>query len=159
MPSRSSQSARVRDLRKELKELEREEPGKARAERLADFTRRAHEERALNKAMHAAQLCLAEDPEAPALLVSAYTGEEARGEGTEELLRALSELANLGRWLGRDDLVAIARGRAHTLAPAWLEDSAGGERRRRLRALASMFGDELAEQLQGDVYLGTHMER
>ncbi|MFN2557896.1 MAG: hypothetical protein ABR592_13710 [Nitriliruptorales bacterium] len=147
MQSWSSQSARVRDLRKELKELEREEPGEKRAERLADFARRAHEERALNKAMHVAQLCLEEDPRAPTLLVAAYTREEA----AEDLLRALSELANLGRWLGRDDLVEIARGRARTLAPDWLDESAGGERRRRLRALASMFGDEFAEHLQGDV--------
>lgn len=149
MPSWSSQSARVRDLRKELKELEKEEPSGARAERLADFTRRAHDERALNKAMHAAQLCLAEDPRAPALLVAAYT----RDEATEDLLRSLSELANLGRWLGRDDLVTIASNRAQTLATAWLDETGGGERRRRLRALDSMFGDEMARRLQGDVYL------
>lgn len=143
MSSWSSQSARIRDLRKELRELEKEEPGQARAERLADFTRRAHEERALNKAMHTAQLCLAEDPDAPTLLVAAYLREEA----TEDLLRSLSELANLGRWIGRDDIVAIARDRAQALAAGWVNGSTGGERRRRLRTLASMFGDELADAL------------
>lgn len=146
MPNWSSQSSRARDLRKELKGLEKEEPSEARAERLADFTRRAHDERALNKAMHTAQLCLADDPEAPALLVAAYLREEA----SEDLLRSLSELANLGRWIGRDDLIAIARDRARTLAGAWLDASAGGERRRRMRTLASMFGDEMAAHLQGD---------
>ncbi len=144
MPTWSSQSARVRDLRKELKELEKEEPGTARAERLADFTRRAQDERALNKAMHSAQLCLDEDPDAPKLLVTAYLREEA----TEDLLRSLSELANLGRWIGRNDLIAIARDRAQTLAPEWVGASGGGERRRRLRTLASMFGDEVAAHLQ-----------
>lgn len=136
---------RLRELRKEFRDLGKADPGPQTARRWAAFTRQAHAERMLNKVMHAAQQCLLGDPEAPAMLVAAYTDDH---EDVEERLRALSELANLGRWIGRDDLVDTARGLAGDDARAWCAAAEGATRERRLRDLESMFDRDFARSIE-----------
>lgn len=126
---------RVRDLRKELRTLERDAPGPQRAAQLAAFTRAAHLERQLNMAMHTAALCLAEDPAAPALLLAAYDPDDVDGE---ERLAALSDLHDLARYLERDDLTAVADERLQETAEAWVLAGTEGERRYRLRTVQSL---------------------
>lgn len=141
---------RIRDLRREFAGFEREEPGPERAARLAVFARAAHDERQLNMAMHAAQLCLDDDPDAPALLVDAYRLE---GTDTEERLRSYGDLADLARYIDRPDIADLARADLAAEARTWIADGDDQERRHRLRTLASMvsreFADGLRDELEG----------
>jgi hypothetical protein len=141
---------RVRDLRKEFKGFEKEEAGPERAARLAAFARAAHHERQLNMAMHAAQLCLDEDPDAPALLVDAYRAPEV---DVEERLRSYSDLKDLARYVDRPDVVTLAEELLATDARAWVAAGDDQEQRHRLRTLTSLvsraFADELRDELAG----------
>jgi hypothetical protein len=140
---------RLRDLRKEFKNFDKEEPGPDRAARLAAFARAAHVERQLNMAMHAAQLCLDDDPDEPALLVAAY---EASTHDVEERLRAYSDLQDLARYVDRPDVATLAEERLAERARAWVADADDQERRHRLRTITSVvsraFADDLRDELE-----------
>lgn len=136
---------RVRDLRKEFRGFEREEPGPERAARLADFTRAANGERQLNMAMQTATMCLEDDPDAPALLLSAYDDPE---EDAETRLDALADLRELGRYIERPDVAELAQGRLLEQAHAWVEAGEEGERRYRLRTVQSLTSRELADDIR-----------
>lgn len=144
----------LRDLRKEFKYIQKDklesEPGAERAAELADFIKRSHDMRQLNFVMHTAPLCLDHDPEPPQALVDAYTADI---DDAEERLRAVSELGNLGRWIGNDELKAIAEERSRAEAPAWVAAAEGSEQRRRLRDLGSMFDREFADSVRDELGL------
>ncbi|HEX9888168.1 MAG TPA: hypothetical protein VGA69_01720 [Nitriliruptorales bacterium] len=144
----------LRDLRQEFKYIQQDklasEPGPERAAALADFIKRSHDMRQLNFVMHAAPVCLEHDGDPPQALVRAYT--EA-AEDDEERLRAYSELADLGRWIGNDELVAIADEQSREQAPTWVASVEGAEQRRRLRDLGSMFSREFADQVRDQIGL------
>jgi hypothetical protein len=136
---------RIRDLRKEFRTLERDEPGPERAERLAAFTRAAHLERQLNMAMHTAVLCLEDDPAAPALLLAAYDPDEIEDE---ERLASLSDLHDLARYLERPDVTEIATTRLRETAEAWVLAGTEGERRYRLRTVQSLTSQAVADSIR-----------
>lgn len=136
---------RIRELRKELKALQKEEPSPERAERLAAFARAAHEDRQLNMAMHTAQLCLDEDPAAPALLLAAY--EPSDDDDPEEVIRGWADLQDLARYVDRSDVKATADQRVREAAIAWLRDADEPERRHRSRTLASVFDRAFADDM------------
>lgn len=139
----------LRDLRKEFKHIQQDklesEPGPERAAELAGFIKRSHDMRQLNFVMHAAPLCLEHDAEPPQALVLAYTEDV---DDDEDRLRAYAELADLGRWIGNDDLERIAAERSRDEAPAWVIAAEGSEQRRRLRDLGSMFSREFADDVR-----------
>ncbi len=139
---------RLRELSKEFRDFEREDPGPERAERLASFVRSAHEHRQLNMAMHAAQLCLDEDPDAPDLLVRAY---HAADEPPEDRLRALQDLGDLARYVDRGDIARLADDHLTETARAWLTDATEVERRHRLRTLASVLPRERVDDLRDEL--------
>lgn len=139
---------RVRDLRKEFKGFDKEEPGPERAARLAVFARAAHHERQLNMAMHAAQLCLDEDPDAPTLLVDAYRAEEA---DVEDRLRSYADLKDLARYVDQPDVVTLAEELLATDARAWVADGDEQEQRYRLRTLTSLVSRSFADDLRDDI--------
>lgn len=140
-----------RDLARELRALEQEEPGAERAQRLASFVRSAHEQRHLNLAMHAAELCLTDDPDDPDLLLRAYLDE---GADPEERLRALQDLRDLARYVGRDDLDALADERLVAGASDWMADATEVEGRHRLRTLTSILGRERVDALRDELDAG-----
>lgn len=144
---------RVRDLARQMGTVEQEAPGPARAARLAPLVREAHRERQLNLVMHAAQLCLADDPDAPDLLVAAYVVDD---EPSEERLRALQDLAALAGYVGREDLGTLASTRLLETARAWIEDVEDDEagRRHRLRRLSSILPREQVDQLRDELGTG-----
>lgn len=141
-----SPDQKVRELRKEFRGFEREEPGPDRAARLAAFARAAHDERQLNMAMHAAKLCLEDDPDEPALLLDVYAGSPQ----VEERLRSLSDLIDLARYIERPDVSDEANARLRSSARDWLADASDGERRHRLRTLASLGGRAFADDLRDE---------
>ncbi|MTV24508.1 hypothetical protein FTX61_03625 [Nitriliruptoraceae bacterium ZYF776] len=143
---------KLRDLRKEFKGFEREEPGADRAARLAAFARAAHDERQLNMAMHAAQLCLDDDPDAPSLLVAAYDLADAP---VEDQLRSLSDLADLARYVERADVREHAETEMRRRARAWAADADQVERRHRLRTLTSVLGREQADAIRDELEFGS----
>jgi len=136
---------RVRDLRKEFRTLEREDPGPERAALLATFTRAAHLERQLNMAMHTAALCLDDDPDAPALLLAAYDPAEVEDE---ERLTSLSDLHDLARYLERPDITEVAMHRLEDAAQAWVLAGSEGERRYRLRTVQSLTTQAVADAIR-----------
>jgi hypothetical protein len=138
---------RVRDLRKELRGFDREDPGPERASRLADFARAAHGDRQLNMSMHAATLCLAEDPDAPELLVAAYGTDDE----PEDRLSALNDLRELARYIERPDVVTIADALLLETARAWVVAAEDGERRYRLRTVQSLTSREVADGLRDEL--------
>ena len=135
---------RLRDLRKEFRGFEDEEPGPERAARLAVFTRAAHRDRHLNMAMHTAALCLDEDPDAPSLLIDAYT----QDDDPETRLDALGDLRDLGRYLHRDDVVTVADEMLRRTAEAWVAAADPGERRYRLRTVQSLTSRQVADEIR-----------
>ena len=141
---------RLRDLRKEFKGFDKEEPGPERAARLASFARAAHHERQLNMAMHAAALCLEEDPAAPELLVDAYRAEQA---DVEDRLRSYTDLQDLARYVDRPDVASIAEELLAAEAREWVAAGDEQEQRHRLRTLTSLvnraFADELRDEIAG----------
>ena len=136
---------RVRDLRKQLRTLEVEPPGPERAEHLAALARAAHEERMLNMAMHAASLCLDDDPDDPERLVAVYL---AAGRDPEERLHALDDLRDLARYVGRHDISAIAEQHLRQVAQAWVAAGEEPERRYRLRRVQSVASVEVADAIR-----------
>lgn len=144
---------RIRELRKEFKALQKQEPSPDRAQQLASFARAAHQDRQLNMAMHTAQLCLDEDPDAPALLLAAYEPTEA--DGPEEELRILIDLQDLARYVDRDDLHAIASDRIQATATEWIQDADDAELRHRMRTLTSMFDRAFADGINDAVRFGS----
>lgn len=141
-----------RDLARELRSLEQEEPGPDRARQLASLVHTAHEQRHLNLAMHAASLCLEDDPDDPALLVSAYLDEDLDGE---DRLRRLQDLRDLARYVGRDDLDELADARLEETARTWLTEATVAERRHRLRTLTSILGRERVDDLRDQLDAAT----
>lgn len=139
---------RIRELRKEFRELQKAEPGEERAVRLAEFTRDAHAERHLNMAMHTAALCLEDDPSAPDLLVHAYLDDVA---DPEELLRSLVDLRDLARYVDRPDVVEHCDVRIREEARAWVRGADEIEQRHRLRTLASMLSREFADDIRDEL--------
>ncbi len=142
---------RIRDLRKEFRGFETEEPGPDRAARLAAFTRAAHDQRQLNMAMHTAALCLDDDPDAPALLVGAYV---TAAEPAEDQLRALTDLGDLARYLDRRDVGEVADQQLRDQAHAWVAAANEGERRYRLRTVQSLASRELADRIRDHLEFG-----
>ena len=139
---------RIRDLRKEFRSFDGEEPGPDRAARLAGFTRAAHLERQLNMAMHTAALCLEDDPDAPALLVAAY----AVDEGDEEArLAALSDLVDLSRYLDQPAVKEAAMELLREGARAWVAGGDEGERRYRLRTVQSLTSVAVADEIRDEL--------
>ena len=141
----------ARAIAKELRELERDEPGRPRASRLASLVRRSHEQRLLNLAMHAAQLCVDDDPEDPAELLRAY---HDPGAELEEQLRPLQDLSDLARYVGHDELHAQADARLVEVARAWLGEATTAELRHRVRTLGSVLGRERADDLRAELDAG-----
>lgn len=137
---------RIRELRQELKALEKEDPSPARAERLASFARAAHEERQLNMSMHTAQLCLEEDPDAPALLLAAW--QPAETDDPEEVLRTWIDLRDLARYVDRPDVRDTADDHIRQAATAWIAEADEAEMRHRLRTLTSMFDRAFADDIR-----------
>jgi hypothetical protein len=143
---------RLRDLRKEFKGFEREEPGPERAARLAAFTRAAHTERQLNMAMQAATMCLDDDPDEPALLLAAYDDAD---DDPEARLRALDDLRDLARYIDRADLVEHADRELRERSKAWVAAGDEAERRHRLRTVQSVTSRELADRIRDELeFLG-----
>ena len=142
-----SPDQRIRELRKEFRGFESEEAGPDRAARLAVFARAAHDQRQLNMAMHAANLCLEDDPEPPALLMEAY----AAVPDIEDRLRSLSDLIDLGRYIDRPDVATEAEARLRDAARTWLTEASDGERRHRLRTLGSLGGRAFADDLRDEL--------
>lgn len=140
---------RIRELRKDFKALSEAAPSPDRAARLAAFTRVAHADRQLNMAMHTAQLCLQDDPDAPAMLVAAYLPDGIDRNG-EAHLRALNDLVDLARYIERPDLRDDATGRVHDVALAWISEASEPERRHRLRSLASMFDRAFVDAIRDE---------
>lgn len=136
-----------RDLQRELRSLEKEEPSPERAADLATLARAAHEDRQLNLAMRAAELCLEDDADAPALLIAAY---EAAVDG-EDRLSAMTDLRDLARYLDRADIVATADDAIVKVARAWVTDGDDSERRYRLRTVQSLTTRELADDLRDEL--------
>ena len=141
---------RIRELRKEMRRLEtKEEPGPERAALLAGLVRSAHEERQLNMAMHAASLCLEEDPDAPSLLIDAYVTEDLLDP--EERLRTLVDLQDLARYVDDDDLRSWVDERIDAEARTWVREGTEQERRHRLRTLTSMVDRGFADQIRDEL--------
>ncbi len=141
---------RIRELRKELRRLEtKEEPGPERAALLAGLVRAAHEHRQLNMAMHAAALCIEEDPDAPALLIAAYLTDDLTDP--EERLRTLVDLQDLARYLDDAGLRAWVGERIDAEARAWVRSGTDQEQRHRLRTLTSMVSREFADTIRDEL--------
>lgn len=141
---------KIRELRKEFRELQNKvEPGPERAERLAAFTRAAHDERQLNMAMHTAALCLEEDPEPPTLLKGAYLPEELTDP--EERLRSLIDLQDLARYVEADELRTYAEQTIASEARAWVKDAGDQDQRHRLRTLADMVSREFSDTIRDEI--------
>lgn len=138
---------RIRDLRKELRAFDSEPPGPQRAARLATFTRAAHADRQLNMAMHTASMCLEDDPDAPSLLVAAYTGEGDH----EDRLSALGDLRDLARYIDRPDIREIAEEQLRETALDWVTIASDGERRYRLRTVQSLTSREIADSIRDEL--------
>ena len=140
----------IRELRKEFRRLEtKEEPGPGRAAMLASFTRAAHHERELNMAMHTASLCLAEDPEPPALLIGAYITDELTDP--EERLRVFTDLDDLARYVENEDLRTFVKQHIHDESKAWVLDSSDQERKHRLRTLSSIFSQRFTDTIRDEI--------
>lgn len=139
---------RIRELRKEFRDLQKEAPSADRAARLADFTRAAHQERQLNMAMHMATLCLDEDPSDPDLLVEAYL---AGMEQPEERLRAFVDLKDLARYVDRPDVTGLCDARIGAEGAAWVREADEAEQRHRLRTLTSMVSREFADTIRDEL--------
>ncbi len=137
---------RIRELRKAFATLQKDEPSPERAERLAAFVRDANGERQLNMSMHAAQLCLEDDPDAPALLIAAF--EDSDDVNVEERLRALDDLDDLARYIDRPDIREHADARTVELATAWIAEASEAELHHRLRTLTSIRDRAFADTIR-----------
>lgn len=136
-----------RDLQRDYRALQKEDPSPERAESLATLARAAHVDRQLNLAMLAAQQCLDEDPSQPDLLVAAY-GTETPGEAR---LLELADLRDLARYLDRRDLVDLADRDFESAAREWVVAAEDGERRYRLRTVQSLGSRALADTLRDEL--------
>lgn len=141
---------RIRELRKELRRLEtKEEPGPERAAMLAGLVRAAHDNRQLNMAMHAAAMCIEEDPDAPSLLVDAYLTDDL--DEPEERLRTLVDLQDLARYIDHAELRSWVGERIDVEARAWVRDATEAEQRYRLRTLGTMVDTAFADRLRDEL--------
>lgn len=141
---------RIRELRKEQRRLEtKEEPGRDRAALLAGLVKAAHEHRQLNMAMHAASMCIDEDPDAPSLLVDAYLTDDL--VDPEERLRTLVDLQDLARYIGHEDLRSWVDEQIDSEARAWVSAGNEQERRHRLRTLGSMVDGRFADTIRDEL--------
>lgn len=141
---------RIRELRKEMRRLDtKEEPGPERAALLAGLVRAAHEERQLNMAMHAASLCLAEDPDAPTMLIDAYVTDDLIEP--EDRLRTFVDLQDLARYLDETALRSWVDERIDDEARQWVRAGSEQERRHRLRTLSSMVNREFADTIRDEL--------
>lgn len=138
-------SHRIRDLRQRLRELEREAPGPDRAIRLAEVVRAAHDDQQLNIAMHSAVLCLADDPDAPELLLTVFADAD---EPLEDRLLALGGLRDLARYIDRSDVAALAAGLQRATAHRFVEEAATDGRDERLRTVATVISPAAADDLR-----------
>jgi hypothetical protein len=136
-----------RDLQRDFRTLQKEDPGPDRAEALATLARAAHVDRQLNLAMLAAQQCLDEDPSQPDLLVAAYRA----GAPGEARLEELADLRDLARYLERGDLVELADRDLESAAREWVVAAEDGERRYRLRTVQSLGSRALADTLRDEL--------
>lgn len=141
---------RIRELRKQFKALRKADPSAERAREAAAFAREAHGDRQLNMAMHSAQLSLEDDPNQPELLIEAYLPPGVEDNG-EEHLRSLIDLADLARYIERDDIKTHAEDQIHDVALAWARDAEEHERRHRLRTLVSMFDRAFADDIRDEI--------
>ena len=139
---------RIRELRKDFRTLQKEEPGPGLAERLAAFTREAHLDRQLNMAMHTAVRCLEEDPDDPDLLVRAYLDPV---EDPESRLRAFVDLRDLARYVERPDITALCDDGIRSEAREWVRTADDADQRHRLRTLTSMISREFADELRDEL--------
>jgi hypothetical protein len=136
-----------RDLQRDFRTLQKEDPSPERAAALATLARAAHVDRQLNLAMLAAQQCLDEDPSQPNLLVAAYAMETP---GESRLLE-LADLRDLARYLDRRDLVDVADRDFEAAARQWVIAAENGERRYRLRTVQSLGSRALADTLRDEL--------
>lgn len=139
---------RIRELRKEFRALQKEEPGIERGARAAEFARTAHLERQLNMSMHCGAMALEDDPDAPKMLVDAYTDDV---EDPEERLRAFVDLQDLARYLEREDIRAHAEASIASEARTWVKAADETEQRHRLRTLTSMISREFADTIRDEL--------
>ena len=138
---------RVRELRKEFRALDAEQPSAERSTRLAEFTRAATVERQLNLAMQTAERCLEDDPEPPQLLLAAF---DRADQDTQTRLDALADLRDLAGYLGREDVVATVEVHLTERAREWTADADASERRYRLRTIQSLVSAEVADLLRDE---------
>jgi hypothetical protein len=136
-----------RDLQRELTALEKQEPSAERAAELATLARAAHEDRQLNLAMRAAELCLADDPSDPELLVAAYRCEPDGEDRLEELV----DLRDLARYLDRGDISEVADQSIESSRRGFVLAGAASERRYRLRTVQSIASPQLADELRDEL--------
>jgi alpha-beta hydrolase superfamily lysophospholipase len=139
---------RVRDLRKEFQAVERDEPGPQRAVRLAELTRAALDDRQVNMAMQAATHCLAEDTDAPVLLLAAFSDQTLDPEAQ---LVAFDALRDLARYIEQPELGQLVTARLETVARSWVAGADPGERRYRLRTVQALTSRATADALRADL--------
>lgn len=139
---------RIRELRKEFRALQKEEPSVERGARAAEFAREAHTERQLNMSMHCGAMALEDDPDAPKMLIDAYTADI---EDPEERLRAYVDLEDLARYLERDDIKQHAQESIAKEARVWVRAGDDTEQRYRLRTLTSMISREFADEIRDEM--------
>lgn len=137
-----------REMQREFKGFNKSEPSPERTQRLAEFTREAHEERQLNMAMHTAAMCLEDDPDQPALLIAAYADAE---DDPEMQLRAWTDLQDLARYIDRPDIAETAKERLRAGAEAWVRQADDAERRQVLRTLANIVDRAFADDVKDAV--------
>ncbi len=140
-----------REMQREFKNFSKSEPSPERTERLAEFTREAHDERQLNMAMHTAAMCLEDDPDAPTLLIAAYDQDE---QDMEVRLRSWTDLADLARYIDRPDIVELANDRLQADAEAWVRAAPETEQRTILRTLASVKDRGFADTIKDKITFG-----
>ncbi|MCC5946977.1 MAG: hypothetical protein JJT89_00860 [Nitriliruptoraceae bacterium] len=152
MPRRTAKLAtpeqKLRDLAKDFRTLEREDPSPDRAQRLADLTRTAGDARQVNLAMQAATRCLEDDPAPPTMLLAAYTEAD---EDLESRLDALADLVDLARYIEQPELGTRAQEHLEATARAWVASGDEGERRYRLRTVQSVVSREFADTVRDEL--------
>ncbi len=103
---------------RELKRLRgKTEPGRERATQAAELAVAFHEERSINDVMELAQMVLDDVDDGVALLLETYLRDT---RDVEERMERLAMLANIGRWIDRDDLYTVARTEGTEVATTWV---------------------------------------
>ena len=133
-----------RERTQEYKRVNALPPGPSRAEALAGLTRAFHDEREINMAMQCAQQCIDDDAAGLALLSAAYRTTVR----PDRVIDDLGMLAHLGRWMGSDPILRMARDEVRAVALAWCGASQGREREQRLERLERRFDPGLAAEVE-----------